>query len=261
MPSEEPAPDESTVTQVTLKGKSFALTFQARVPAGPTTARALLPLARALSDVMVSQAHKNEEAAGRRVSCSSGCGACCRNLVAISPLEAREIARLVASLPQERKSVIEARFADARARLAAAGLLEKLQSAESWSADDYSDMVGEYFALGIPCPFLEDESCSIYADRPLTCREFLVTSPPEHCAVLGSAAVVRVELPVNVFNAVARWQATGQGAFVEQWVPLILAPEWAAAHADTSTPKKGLELLRELLQCMAEYDDETPGSA
>jgi hypothetical protein len=25
MPSEEPAPDESTVTQVTLKGKSFAL--------------------------------------------------------------------------------------------------------------------------------------------------------------------------------------------------------------------------------------------
>ena len=36
----------------------------------------------------------------------------------------------------------------------------------------------EYFQLGIPCPFLEEESCSIYHDRPITCREYLVTSPP-----------------------------------------------------------------------------------
>jgi Fe-S-cluster containining protein len=34
----------------------------------------------------------------------------------------------------------------------------------------------------MPCPFLEDESCSIHPDRPLVCREYLVTSPAELCA-------------------------------------------------------------------------------
>ncbi len=39
-----------------------------------------------------------------------------------------------------------------------------------------------YFHLGIACPFLEDESCSIHADRPISCREYLVTSPAVNCA-------------------------------------------------------------------------------
>ena len=40
----------------------------------------------------------------------------------------------------------------------------------------------KYFALGIPCPFLEEERCTIHEIRPLRCREYLVVSPAEHCA-------------------------------------------------------------------------------
>ena len=112
---------------------------------------------------------------------------------------------------------------------------------------DYSALVGAYFQEGIACPFLEEESCSIYEERPITCREFLVTSPAEHCARLGSEGVERVRLPVRVFNAVARWQAPEAGHFLERWVPLVLAPEWASAHPNEPPARPGPELLRELL--------------
>jgi hypothetical protein len=63
--------------------------------------------------------------------------------------------------------------------------------------------------------------------------------------------VQRVRLPLRVFNAVARWQVPPQEYFLERWVPLILAPEWAEAHPDDPPPKSGPELLRELLDHLA----------
>ncbi len=251
-------PMELARTNVTVRAKEFELTFQATVPSGPTTVRELLPLAYALSDVIVREGCRNEEAAGRKISCSSGCGACCRSLVAISQVEARQISELVGNLPKPRREAVEARFADARHTLQDAGLLAKLETADSWSSADYTTMVGKYFSLGIPCPFLEEESCSIYSERPTTCREFLVTSPPEHCAKLGSDAVRQVRLPLHIFNAVARWGVHEQGEFLERWVPMILAPAWAQAQPDERMPKPGLQLLRELLECIDQYDGSEP---
>ena len=85
------------------------------------------------------------------------------------------------------------------------------------------------------------------AERPITCREYLVTSPAEYCAQPGSKGVRRVKLPLQVFNAVARWQVPPLEHIFERWVPLILAPEWADAHPDDPPPKPGVELLRDLL--------------
>ena len=87
----------------------------------------------------------------------------------------RSIAELVESLPEPRRSQVKARFEDAAKRLAEAGLLEKLRQPERWYREGYREFGLEYFRQGIPCPFLEDEACSIYPDRPVTCREFLVT--------------------------------------------------------------------------------------
>jgi Fe-S-cluster containining protein len=231
----------------TIEGEHFRLTSRVTVPAGPARLSDLLPVARALSDAVVRETCRAVEGAGEKVSCASGCGACCRNLVAISEVEARRIREVLDKLPEPRRSTVRARFAEARQRLEQAGLLEKLQAAEEWTEADYQALVGTYFQQGIPCPFLEDEACSIYEERPITCREYLVTSPPEYCARLGSEGVRRVRLPLRVFNAVARWQVPPQGHFLERWVPLILAPQWAEAHPNEPPPRPGPELLRELL--------------
>ena len=231
----------------TIEGENFCLTSRVTVPAGPAQLNDLLPVARALSDAIVRETCQIIEAAGESISCVKGCGACCLNLVAISEVEARRIRNVVENLPKKQRSTIRARFSEACQRLERAGLLEKLQAADRWTNTDYTTLVGTYFQQGISCPFLEEESCSIYQERPITCREFLVTSPPEYCARLDSGNVRQVRLPLRMFNAVARWQVPPQDHFLESWVPLILALEWAEAHPDDPPPKPGPELLRALL--------------
>jgi Fe-S-cluster containining protein len=231
----------------TLSGGNFSLRFRVTVPAGPSRMGDLLPLVRGLSDKLIDETSKAIEASGRHISCRAGCGACCRNLVAISPVEARRIAGVVAEMTEPRRATVMTRFADAKERLEQGGLYEPLCVADQWTPEEYAARVDAYFALGIPCPFLEHDSCSIYDERPLTCREYLVTSPPALCANLNSVGVDRVQLPLYLFNAVARWQAPQQGHFLEQWVPLVLAPDWAALHPEAAPTKTGLELLRDLL--------------
>jgi Fe-S-cluster containining protein len=239
---------------VRLGGDDFSMSFRVTVPAGPTTVGELLPFAQALSDAIVNETTSRVKAAGEKISCTSGCSACCRSFVAITQAEARQIRDLIATLPQNRRTAVEARFKQVQKRLDEAGLLKEIEAAESWTSADYQAMVSTYFQLGLACPFLEDELCSIYRVRPITCREYLVTSPARHCAEQDSAGVRRVTLPLHVFHAVARWQAhaTDEGP-LEPWVPLIVAQQWAEAHPDVAPVRTGPELLKALLNCMKEY--------
>jgi Fe-S-cluster containining protein len=200
-----------------------------------------------MSDAIVGETVQGLTQAGEPVSCTAGCGACCRQLVAISEVEARRLRHVVDALPEPRRSTVRARFAEAERRLAEAGLLQDLQQAEQLSDTEYRALTIAYFAQHLACPFLDEESCSIYAERPLTCREYLVTSPAAYCAQPTTEAVHRVQIPLPVFNAVARWQVAPSAHVLERWVPLILAPTWAVAHPDDPPPRPGVELLRELL--------------
>jgi Fe-S-cluster containining protein len=153
----------------------------------------------------------------------------------------------VEKLPEPRRTEIRNRFAEAHRRFEEASLLPRLRQAETWTDAEYGDIAQKYFDQHIACPFLEEESCSIYADRPITCREYLVTSPAENCAHPTAENTNRLKLPLKVFNAVARWQVPPTTHFEERWLPLILALEFAATNPDDPPPKPGVELVRELL--------------
>lgn len=92
------------------------------------------------------------------------------------------------------------------------GLTERLDR----NPADRQTVALEYFAAGVACPFLEDEACSIHADRPLVCREYLVTSPPDLCAAL-SPGIEQVTLEARpslaLLNADLR----------DGWLPLVLS--------------------------------------
>lgn len=79
-------------------------------------------------------------------------------------------------------------------RMAEAGLLESMRGVQSLDEKGRRELALKYFALGIACPFLEDESCSIYEHRPMRCREYLVTSPAENCSTLAPQTVKMVQL-------------------------------------------------------------------
>jgi Fe-S-cluster containining protein len=233
------------------------------LPAAPTRLESLLPVVQRVADGLVGLASDRAGAQGRTISCAKGCGACCRQLVPISEVEARRIGQLVEGLPEPRRTQIRGRFERARARLAEAGLLSKLENRQGLEEAEVASFGLAYFHLGIPCPFLEEESCSIHEDRPITCREYLVTSPAANCADPKPGMIDRVEMPAKVWAALARAGSTGPPARFIPWVPLVLAPGWAAAHPDASEPRSVEEIVRSLFAELAgrkvEPVPSTPG--
>ena len=198
-------------------------------------------LAHRVIDVAVAEATKR----GESVSCKAGCGACCRQLVPISLTEARAIAALVAAMPEPRRSRVRARFADASGRLERAGLLDELRKFDEMPTEWHRTIHARYFPLRIPCPFLDDESCSIHPQRPVVCREYLVTSPPEHCAAATPGGVRRVPLHGEVSTDIVLLEYRGPTA---SRVALVLARAWADEHRrDEPGPRPPVEWIEQVL--------------
>lgn len=224
----------------------------ARVPERASPVSALLPAVRALTDSVVAEATREVTAAGLSISCRAGCGACCRQPVPIAESEAFALASLIRSWPAARRRRVEARFRESVAALEAAGVLARLRALDEIEDDDERQSIGrEYFALGLACPFLEDESCSIHADRPIACREYLVTSAAAECADPGPERIDLVPVPIRPSVALFRMTSEGMG---ERSHPLllVLALERAARGSDAeaaSTP--GPQLLERFVRGLA----------
>jgi Fe-S-cluster containining protein len=254
MASEHPHPPPSVTAQVEFGTKEWHFRTKVTVPTSPTRLRQMLPLVQVLSDAMVGAVAQEAQRQGHAVSCKKGCGACCRQLVPLSQVEARYLRDLVARLPEPRRSQIQTRFAEALRRLAEVGLLEKIQGREQWTVAQTGTVGMEYFHQGIPCPFLEEESCSIHADRPIACREYLVTSPAENCAQPTAENVRSLEFPFKMWWALARFDPPAANNQFVPWVPLILALEWAEQHPEEEPARPGSELLGQIFQKLTGKD-------
>ena len=188
------------------------------------------------------------ETRGGKISCCKGCGACCRQLVPISETEAQSIAELVESLPEPRRSQVKTRFEDAANRLAEAGLLEKLRQPERWYREGYRAFGLEYFRQAIPCPFLDDEACSIYPDRPVTCREFLVTTPAKYCQNPAHEPIRSVKLPMSVGPAAAKLGTPEDGSADAALGASGARARMDGSQSDAPPNRNGPDLLRELIR-------------
>lgn len=213
------------------------------VPEGACPPESLLPGARALANDVAALGEARVRRQGLRISCTKGCGACCRQLVPISPTEARALAALVASLPPERAAAVRQRFAAALERMESAGLPPRGHPDTDKPA--FREFGLAWFRLGIPCPFLEDESCSIHPERPLVCREYLVTSPPAACAQLGAGEVRQVPVPVRVWSVFAR---SASPAGVVEWMPLVEALRFAEANPGADGTRTGPQRVEAFLR-------------
>ena len=230
-----PAEVRSATVTLTIGGRKLHLEFEA--PTAPTRPVALLPLFQSITDAFVRIATEDAEADGATISCRKGCGACCRQLVPISPIEVEAIRALVEALPEQRRRVVIERFEKAVQALQAAGLLDALRAPQSVTRGSILALGDTYFAQGIACPFLEEESCSIHADRPLACREYLVTSPAANCAEPTAASIRCVAMPAKVSRAVRHLDAGVPGR-TATWIPMILALEWPLRD-DAAVPPPG----------------------
>jgi len=220
------------------------------LPTEPLRLDALQPVFVAIAEAVIAKGVSTEAEAGRDVTCRAGCGACCRQLVPTTEPEARQLAALVQALPEARRSVVHERFAQALAKLEGSRVLELMRHPEHFTEAEFmgSELPRAYFELGVACPFLENENCSIHPQRPMACREYLVTSPPERCAQPWQEGISRVPLPGVVSTAVTKIGVRPPRRYA-RWVPLVLALEWAArSEPDELPPRPGPQWLQEFVQ-------------
>jgi Fe-S-cluster containining protein len=214
--------------RVSLRVLGESVTVEAPQSDGMIRLDEALPFLRALDDRAIDVAVRQAEGRGAKVSCRAGCAACCKaQPVPVTPPEAYALWRLVEGLPEERRAEIRRRFADRVERLRGAGLDKAYLERDPTLTRQRARGVAErYFQLGLVCPFLENDRCSIYAERPFVCRQYLVTSPAALCDDPLHNPVQPVAMPVAAASATLEAAARVLGA--EQYtVPLVLALEYA----------------------------------
>jgi Fe-S-cluster containining protein len=191
----------------------------------------LVPVLHGIANMIIGVSEQRAAGQGKQVSCRAGCCACCRQLVPIGEPEARSLAALVATMPPERRAHVTERFRAAAAALEPSGLLDKLRRIDEYSTEERIGIGVEYFRLGVACPFLEEQICSIHRHRPMSCRECLVTTPAELCEDPRADLVEELPLAYKPSKALCRF-GDGKGDDQLRYALLVLLPEWIEAHRD-----------------------------
>jgi len=225
----------------------------AQLPLGHTTLTQLLPIIQDLENAIVGRVGEEAEQARTPISCRSGCGACCRQMVPVSLFEAEALTEWIKTLPAERRAGLEERFHMALSALRDAGVIENILDPGWTLAEERATQLAiDYFHAGVACPFLENESCSIHPFRPLSCREYLVTSPPEKCQDPSIHQVAGVQLPLKMSRVLYAF-----GRQIEQdprgWIPLVFLLAWGKSGATPGELVSGTgeEVLRKFLERVA----------
>ena len=202
-------------------------------PPPPSHARLdeLLPAQREIDNAAIDHAVRKAAAAGKQVTCAKGCSACCRaQPVPVTPPEAYALLRLVEAFPATRRQDIETRFEDRVQRLHAAGLADPLlEQPADLDAARARNIAQAYFRLGLVCPFLEDDACSIHPQRPFVCRQYLVASDPALCADPFANKTDVLPMPLRAATAELAVCEAFYGR-PQHTVPLTLALEYARRH-------------------------------
>lgn len=250
--------------EVTMHTPAGPLTTLVEVPTGLIPVTEIVPLLRRLGEQAQALEERNALAAGQTISCRKGCAACCRMLIPVSAPEAYRLRDTIAQMPEERRKPTLDRMAQAQRRLEAAGMLTRLseiaESQRQWSDADMEPINRAYFALRMPCPFLVDETCSIYEDRPAACRELQVTSPAEWCQDPVTNPVQALPVPLRVSTALGLLWSDLVGGPI-RFIPLPLALAWADRHVEGARLTwKGSHLLEKALDQVWRFLSQAMGN-
>lgn len=254
------SPEWKTGT-VKLSVSGIPMEFEMTVPAAPVKPNRMLPIFHQMANAFVDVGVQAVESTGDKISCKAGCGACCRQPVPIAEIEVYQIAELVESMPEPRRSIVKQRFADGVEHFRRIGWFDKMNSQyeggkakESETAvREAIDVVLEYFYEGVPCPFLENEACSIHESRPVACREYLVTTPAEFCSKPTAETVNVIDLLIKPSRSMRKLGATNK-LDDAGLLTLIRALELAERTPETFAEKSGQDWMADYFGVLTNSD-------
>ena len=219
-----------------------------RYPVGPARLSDLVAGAWSLASQISVRCVEALNARGCRVPCRKGCNACCSYLIPLASCEARALRGCIDTLARPQRERI-------------------LSNLASWSRSTDELPVGYRPAHGAPgrfvqwahqyadsqseCPLLEGNLCSLYAARPLACREHFVITPPQRC--LSGEGASAVPAIASVFEAMTALEAELTGRPVEVVLFPRLHAWWEQYDPAAERLVDGEALARALMLLLGQY--------
>ena len=181
------------------------------------------------TDILSATLNKNKDN-NIFVKCDKGCATCCRQLVTISIHEALLLTYLVDQLNSAEKCRIKESFDIILSQLEQQNILKDLINYHVNAFKDKKSIISlqkKYWDLQLSCPFLVDNSCSIYPFRLLICREYLVSSSPEKCCRIfkNDHLIERIKLTHDFASAAASFDGVEDIATRGIPLPIIFLVE------------------------------------
>ncbi|MBK9163951.1 MAG: YkgJ family cysteine cluster protein [Acidobacteria bacterium] len=249
---------------ISINGQPLSMTMT--VPANRVKPHRMLPIFQQMSNTFVDMGVSEAENAGKSISCKAGCGACCRQPVPVSEIEVYHIAEVVEALPEPRRSEVKQRFRDAMEHFRSIKWFDRVQdirevveeNGKEEAMKQLSELTTEYFREGVACPFLFEESCSIHKDRPVACREYLVTSPAENCSTPTAEGIDLVPLGISPSKTLTNVGNTGRLAKFAL-LPMIRSLELAEQYPEKFVEKTGEKWMADFFTMLTH--SEIPDSA
>jgi len=237
--------DNWVTGQVKLLVNGTLFEMQMTVQADPVKPQRMLPIFQQITNLYVEIGVAEAKSEGKEVSCQKGCTACCQHVIALSEFEAYSLAEIVEQMPEPQRSETKERFNKTLAHFTEIGWIDRFENCANYS--ESLEVFLDYFKEGIQCPFLVDNACSIYYDRPLTCREYLVTNPAINCSNPTKENINLVNVPVrpsgNLFKFGQQKPLGGLNA-----IPLIMLLKWVEMNPDNFPEKTGEEWMTDFFQ-------------
>lgn len=195
----------------------------------------IVPLARTISTRIADIVIAKNRLDGVEIACRKGCGHCCQShLVPLAVPEVFKLKEYIYSRPHDLRDAM------LRSCLLAAKNILTEQPPEfstsqtplnaSYNMPFLSNVSDWYVSLGVSCPFLSDNVCTIYENRPLACRDYFVYGSSSACNNPDGKAET-VKMPVPMVEVLGQLAGELEDDDIEA-VILPLAPVWYEQNVD-----------------------------
>ena len=222
-------PDNHQMDIIELKLDIFGKLLHIRIGAGnePAKLSDLVPLAWLVSTKIILATKQHIINNGDTIACRANCSQCCRYLVPLTIPEAVRLTEEVTTMPQWKR-----RFVNERSLLTARGILEltpkytleKFTNTRPESGCNLEDVSDWYSSINLPCPFLLNDLCMIYEQRPIACREHLVIGSASNCKSNSTNQTQLVQMPISILNALAHLTSELEETTIEAIIlPFVFA--------------------------------------
>ncbi|OQA02503.1 MAG: hypothetical protein BWY69_01056 [Planctomycetes bacterium ADurb.Bin401] len=158
------------------------LDFSINVTGQEATLSDIVPAARKISDKIICAIMQGLNEDGINVPCRKGCCSCCSSLIPMPIPEVFRMREELLSMPNKSSNRILRRSINSAVRiLKKTNRSEYLKDFSKPGKNSLNDLNKWYGELHEVCPLLSGGVCMLYEQRPIACREHIVTGTAEMC--------------------------------------------------------------------------------